>query len=61
MKVGDTVVATGDNRLLGELVAIDNVDRATVRLRESGVEVMIHLCYLTKVVPIAVNIWQVSY
>lgn len=49
MKVGDIVVAKRDNRLLGEVIAIDDMDRATVRLKESGVAVMIHICDLSVV------------
>lgn len=49
MKIGDIVVAKRDDRLLGEVIAIDDMDRALVKLRESGVEVMIHICDLKAV------------
>ena len=49
MRIGDIVVAKGDSRILGEVIAIDDWDRATVKLNESGVEVMLHLCDLTVV------------
>lgn len=49
MQIGDVVVVKGDNRLLGEVIAIDDWDRATVKLNESGVCVMIHLCDLIDV------------
>ena len=44
MRVGDVVVVKGDNRLIGEIIAIDDWDRATISLDKSGVEVMLHLC-----------------
>lgn len=43
MKIGDIVVAKGDNRLFGEITAIDDNDRATIRLTSNGVEVMLGL------------------
>ena len=46
MRIGDIVVAKRDNRLLGEVTAIDDYDRATVKLNESGVEVLVDLCNL---------------
>ena len=46
MRIGDVVVVKGDNRLLGEVIAIDDYDRATVKLNESGVEVLLDLCNL---------------
>lgn len=46
MRIGDIVVAKGDNRLLGEVIAIDDMDRATVKLNDSGVEVLVDLCNL---------------
>lgn len=49
MQIGDIVVANRDNRLLGEVIAIDDWDRATVKLNDSGVEVLIHICDLTVV------------
>jgi len=48
-KIGDVVVAKRDDRLLGEVIAIDDMDRATVKLNESGVEVMLHICDLRAV------------
>ena len=49
MQIGDIVVVKGDNRLLGEVIALDDWDRATVKLNGSGVEVLIDLCYLSVV------------
>ena len=46
MQIGDVVVVKGDNRLLGEVIAVDDTDRATVKLNESGVEVLVDLCNL---------------
>jgi hypothetical protein len=46
VKVGDIVIAKGDNRLLGKVIAIDGMDRATVTLSNSGVEVLVDLCNL---------------
>lgn len=46
MQIGDIVVVKGDNRLLGEIIAIDDADRATVKLNDSGVEAMVALCDL---------------
>ena len=47
MRVGDVVVVKGDSRLLGVVTAIDDYDRATVKLNGSGVEATIHVCDLT--------------
>ena len=49
MKIGDIVVCKGDNRLVGEVIAIDDYDRATVILTESGIDVMIDIYYLAVV------------
>jgi hypothetical protein len=46
MQIGDIVVVKGDNRLLGEVTAIDDWDRATVKLNESGVEILAYLSNL---------------
>ncbi len=46
MRIGDIVVVKRDSRLLGEVIAIDDYDRATVKLNESGVEVLIDICNL---------------
>ena len=46
MQIGDTVVAKRESMLQGEVIAIDDWDRATVKLNESGVEVMLHICDL---------------
>ena len=43
MQIGDIVVTKGDNRLLGEVTAIDDYDRALVKLSESGVEILVGL------------------
>lgn len=40
MSVGDIVFIKGDNRLLGEIVAIDDMDRATIKLCDSGIEIL---------------------
>lgn len=37
VEIGNVVVAKNDKRLLGEVLAIDEMDRATVKLCESGV------------------------
>lgn len=44
MQIGDVVRVKGDNRLLGEVIAIDDADIATVKLNDSGVKVFIDLC-----------------
>ena len=46
MQIGDIVVAKRDSRLIGEVTAIDDYDRAIVKLNASGVEVLIDLCDL---------------
>ena len=46
MRVGNVVVVKVDNGLLGEVIAIDDYDRATVKLNDSGAEIVIDLCYL---------------
>lgn len=46
MEIGNIVVAKGDNRLLGEIIVIDDMDRATVKLCESGVEVLLDISSL---------------
>lgn len=43
VEIGNIVVAKGDKRLLGEVLAIDDMDRATVKLCESGVEVLVDI------------------
>ena len=43
VEIGNIVVAKEDNRLLGEVIAIDDMDRATVKLCESGVEVLLKI------------------
>ena len=43
MKIGDVVVVGGDSSVLGEIVALDEYDRATVKLNESGVKILIDL------------------
>ena len=43
MRVGDIVVVNGDSRLLGEIMAIDDYDRATVKLAGSNVCILVHL------------------
>ena len=47
MQIGDVAVVKGDNRLLGEVIAIDDLGRATVKLNDSGVEVLVDLCNLS--------------
>lgn len=46
MEIGNIVVAKNDKRLLGEVLAIDDMDRATVKLCESGVEVLVDIASL---------------
>ena len=48
MRIGDVVVAKKDNRLLGEVIAIDDMDRITVKLAHSGVEILVHACDLRR-------------
>lgn len=43
MRIGEIVVAKGDSRLLGEVIAIDDMDRATVKLNDSGVEILVEI------------------
>lgn len=40
MKIGDIVIVGGDTRLLGEIIAIDYRDTATIKLSGSGVEIL---------------------
>lgn len=46
MQIGNVVIIKGDNRFLGEVIEIDDFDRAKVKLCESGVEVLVDLCNL---------------
>lgn len=46
VEIGNIVVAKNDKRLLGEVLAIDEMDRATVKLCESGVEVLVDIVSL---------------
>ena len=46
MKIGDIVEAKNDSRIFGEVTAIDDWDRATVKLNVSGVEVLVAICDL---------------
>lgn len=48
MRIGDTVVAKREYAT-GRVIAIDDYDRATVRLNDGGVEELIHICDLTVV------------
>ena len=45
MKIGDIVVAKKDSMITGEVIAIDDYDRATIKLH-SGVEAILHICDL---------------
>ena len=47
VEIGNIVVTKGDKRLLGEVLAIDDMDRATVKLCESGVEVLVDISSLS--------------
>lgn len=46
MQIGNIVVVKGDSRLYGEVIAIDEHDRATIKLCESGVEVLVDIASL---------------
>lgn len=43
MQIGNVVVVKGDNRLLGTVTAIDDYDRAKVKLSDTGVEVLVDI------------------
>lgn len=43
MQIGDIVVVKRDSRLLGEVIAIDDYNRATVKLTDSGVAILVEL------------------
>lgn len=47
MRIGNVAVVKSDNRLIGEVISIDDMDRATLKLCESGVEVLVELAGLT--------------
>ena len=54
MTIGDVVAIKGDSRILGEITAIDDFDRVTVKLNDSGVEIAVwldNLCYTRGVQP----------
>ena len=46
MRIGDIVALKGYDRLTGEVKAIDDFDRATVKLTKSGAEILAHICDL---------------
>jgi hypothetical protein len=46
MQIGNVVIVKGDNRLLGIITAIDDRDRATVKLNNSGVEILVEISNL---------------
>lgn len=46
VEIGNIVVVKEDKRLLGEVLAIDDMDRATVELCESGVKVLVDISSL---------------
>lgn len=46
VEIGNVVVVKEDKRLLGEVLAIDDMDRATVKLCESGVEILVDIASL---------------
>lgn len=43
MQIGNVVIVKGDNKLLGVVTAIDDYDRATVKLNDSGVEILVEI------------------
>lgn len=43
MTVGNIVVVKSDKRLLGEVLAIDDMDRVTVKLCDTGVEILVSI------------------
>lgn len=43
MQIGNVVVVKGDSKLLGVVTAIDDYDRATVKLNDSGVEIIVEI------------------
>lgn len=51
MRIGDIVEIKGYDRFTGEIIAIDDWDRATIKLGKSGAEILVHLCDLRVVVP----------
>ena len=46
MRVGNVVVVRGDTRLLGVVTSIDDYDKATVKLNDSGVDIMVEISNL---------------
>lgn len=46
MRIDDVVVVKRDSRLLGVVTAIDDFDRVTVKLNDSGVEISVDMCDL---------------
>lgn len=46
MQIGNVVVVKSDNRLIGEVIAIDDMDRATIKLCDTGVELILDICGL---------------
>ena len=43
MQIGNVVVVKGDSKLVGVVTAIDDYDRATVKLNDSGVEIIVEI------------------
>ena len=43
MQIGDIIATKGADRLIGEIIAIDDWDRATV-VTDSGDTILIHRC-----------------
>lgn len=46
MQIGDVVVVRGDTRLLGVVTAFSAFDRATVKLNDSGAEILVGISNL---------------
>jgi len=46
LKIGDIVMAKKDSCIAGEVTAIDDWDRVTVKLPKSGLEVMVDISEL---------------
>lgn len=46
MKIGDIVYLKKDNSLMGEIKAIDEMDRATLSLCDKGLDIVVDLCEL---------------
>lgn len=46
MKLGDIVQLKAYKNMAGKVTAIDDMDRVTIHLQDTGVEILVAMCYV---------------